>query len=67
MKMVRSSSDLCFTWTGRESSERQETSDARKSSEGKGMDYVVYRLSKKEWLMYGRLGIGYLAHLDIVI
>ena len=66
MKMVRSSSDLCFPWTGRESSERPETSDARKSSEGQGMDYEVYRLSKKEWLLYGSQGIGYLALLDFV-
>lgn len=66
MKTVRSSSGLCFPWTGRESSERPETSDARKSSEGQGMDYEVYRLSKKEWLLYGSQGIGYLALLDFV-
>ncbi|MFR8165233.1 MAG: type II secretion system F family protein [Enterocloster sp.] len=30
------------------------------------MDYEVYRLSKKEWLLYGSQGIGYLALLDFV-
>lgn len=30
------------------------------------MDYEVYRLSKKEWLLYGSQGVGYLALLDFV-
>ena len=30
------------------------------------MDYEVYRLSKKEWLLYGSQGFGYLALLDFV-
>ena len=31
------------------------------------MDYEVYRLSKKEWLLYGSQGVGYLALLDFVV
>lgn len=30
------------------------------------MDYEVYRLSRKEWLIYGSQGVGYLALLDFV-
>ena len=30
------------------------------------MDYEVYRLGKREWLLYGSQGVGYLALLDFV-
>lgn len=66
MKTVRSSLIPCFPLTGKRVSERLEASDTRKSSEGRGMDYEVYRLSRKEWLIYGSQGVGYLALLDFV-
>lgn len=45
---------------------RPGSSSTGKNSEWQGMEYEVYRLSKKEWVLYGAKGILYLALLSFV-